>query len=120
MSNEVDNYLNFKGAGKLDLFQGDENIEFSPACYEVYPVDENKLSFVSRMVPNLPLALEVSHVLGKSIQYCYRDSARLYYGEYLIYNGSIISEKHWTDLSDNEIWCPYECWIGISSFDDLE
>ena len=120
MSNEVDNYLKFEGAGKLDLFEGEENIEFLPACYDVYPINENNLNFVSRMVPNLALALEVSKVLSNNIVYQYRDAAKLYSGEYQIENGSVISEKHWTDIFDDEIGCPYDCWVGISNIDDLE
>jgi hypothetical protein len=122
MSNEVGNYLKFEGAGKLDLFEGrgEENVEFSPACYDVHTFDENTLYYVSRMVPNLQLALEVSQVLGKSIEYVYRDTAKLYYGEYLIENGSVISEKHWTDIFDDEIGCPYECWAGVLNLDDLK
>lgn len=119
MSNEVDNYLKFEDAGKLNLFKSAEE-KFSPVCYDVHTIDENNVCYVSRMVPNLPLALEVSKKLEKKIEYQYRDSAKLYYGEYLIENGSIISEKHWSDVYEDEILCPYECWVGILDFDDLE
>ena len=119
MSNWVINYFEFEGAGNLDLFNGEENPEFSAACFDVVHKDENILEFVSHWEPNLPLALEVSYKMGNSIKYSYNDTARYCSGQYQIDNGVIISQQHWS-AEYGESYCPYDCWDGITKFEDLD
>jgi len=102
MANWVINYLEFEEAESfMGLLEGGENHEFSKWCFDVAGKGNN-IEFVSHWRPNLFLAMELSHKLGKSILYQYFDTVNYYSGEYHLVNGVIISQKHWNE-ADEEV-----------------